>query len=111
VRNFQYPYDNILQNNRNQAIEKEEHHANKLSKLFRNSIKDAKPYYLRKKNSDIPVDQKKYYANCSSVDINFLTMILMHPAKCLDYLYNDLLLRPNVSEFISRFLHNSKLDR
>jgi hypothetical protein len=113
VRNFQYPYqDDMFHNGRNQRInETEEHQANKLSKRFRNSIKDAKPYYLRKKNSDIPVDQKKYYANCSSVDINFLTMILMHPAKCVDYLYNDLLLRPNVSDFISRFLHNSKLDR
>ena len=109
VPNFDYPYQIEIEN-RKKSRTTEEHPENMMSKRFRNSIKKAKPYYLRKTSADIPEDQKKYYTSCSSVEINFITMILMHPAKCLDYLYNDLLLRPNVSDFISRFLHNPKLD-
>jgi hypothetical protein len=77
---------------------------------FRHRIENAKPYLLRKHNINIAPEQNNCYADCSSVDINFMTMILMHPAKCLDYLYNDLLLRPNCDKFSSRFLHNKNLD-
>ena len=79
------------------------------SKSFRALVINAKPYLLDNKSLSIPEETKKHYAKCNNNDINFLTMIDMHPEKALDYSYNDLL--NDDTYFIKRFLFNKKCDR
>ena len=75
----------------------------------RECINDAKPFLLKNKSIDISPELKTYYANCLPNEINFITMIDMHPSKCLDYSFNDLL-QNQCSPFIDRYLNNKGLD-
>ena len=76
---------------------------------LRRSILNAKPLLLGKKSVEVPLEFQKYYATCSPCDIHFITMIDMHPSKCLDYSYNELLLA-GTTQFIARYLNNKNLD-
>ena len=76
---------------------------------LRKSIEAAKPYMLKNKSIDISSEFKHYYANCQTNAINFITMIEMHPSKCQDYSFNDLL-KSGCPQFIARYLNNSSLD-
>ena len=76
---------------------------------LRECINDAKPLLLKNKSIDIAPEFKAYYANCQPSAINFITMIDMHPSKCLDYSFNELL-QNKCSSFIDRYLYNKGLD-
>jgi len=75
---------------------------------FRTLIEDSKPYLL---NKAVPFTHANEYAKCEKHEINFITMINMHPAKALDFRFNDLLLElRETKSFIDRYLFNLNLD-
>ena len=76
---------------------------------LRKCINDAKPLLLKNKSIDIAREFIAYYAKCQPSAISFITMIDMHPSKCLDYSFNELIKGGNI-QFIDRYLHNSRLD-
>lgn len=76
---------------------------------LRKCIDGAKPLLLKDKDIHIAPELKRYYADCQPSAINFLTMIDMHPSKCLDYSFNDLLQNNSLS-FIERYLFDKELD-
>ena len=76
------------------------------SNSFRTLITNCLPFLLNKAS-----EYGNKYAKCDKHEISFLTMIDMHPAKALDFRFNDLLLaHRNTISFINRYLFNSKLD-
>ena len=92
VSNFKFPESELL---------------NAIS--LRKCIDTAKPLLLKNKSIDISPDCKKFYASCEPHAVNFLTMIDLHPAKCLEYSFNDML-KGCLTQFINRYLHNPNLD-
>ena len=56
---------------------------------IRNMMDNAKPFLLQSKC--IVGDSSNLYADCSENEINFITMIELHPERCLDFMFNELI--------------------